>query len=85
MAVSTGTMPNRDYDPSDLESDILAVLKEGRDEDNPWGYANNKRLVDRTGVRRQYVQRALDNLVAAGWVEKPYRGLYRFTEDPRDD
>ena len=78
-------MPNRDYDPSDLESDILAVLKEGRDEGDPWGYANNKRLVDRTGVRRQYVQRALDNLVAAGWVQKPYRGLYRFAEDPRDE
>jgi DNA-binding MarR family transcriptional regulator len=85
MAVSRGTVPNREYDPSDLEADILAVLKEGRNEDEPWGYANPKRLVNRTDVRRQYVQRALDNLVAAGWIEKPDRGLYRFVEDPRDD
>jgi DNA-binding IclR family transcriptional regulator len=85
MAVSTGTVPNRDYDPNDLEADILAVLKEGRDEGKPWGYANPKRIVDRTGTRRQYVQRAFDNLVTAGWVEKPHRGLYRLEVDPRDD
>ena len=85
MAVSTGTVPNRDYDPSDLEVDILAVLKEGRDEGEPWGFANPKRFVERTGSRRQYIQRALDNLIAAGWIEKVNRGLYRFVEDPRDD
>ena len=84
MAVSTGTVPNRDYDPDDLEADIMAVLKEGREEGEPWGFANNKRLSNRTGVRRQYIQRALENLVAAGWVEKPNRGLYRYVEDPRD-
>ena len=84
MAISTGTVPNRNYEPSDLEADILAVLKEGRGEGEPWGYANPKRLVERTGTRRQYIQRALDNLIAAGWVEKPYRGLYRLVEDPRD-
>ena len=85
MAVSTGTVPNRDYDPSDLEVDILAVLKEGRDEGEPWGFANPKRFVERTGARRQYIQRALDNLIAAGWIEKVNRGLYRFVEDPRND
>jgi len=85
MAVSTANVVNREYDPGDLEEDILAVLKEGRDEGEPWGYANPKRLVDRLDVRRQYVSRALDSLMSAGWVEKPNRGLYRFVDDPREE
>lgn len=84
MAEPVATVVNRNYDPSDLEEEILGVLKEGRDEGEPWGYANPKRLVENTGERRQYISRGLDSLVSAGWVEKPYRGLYRFVEDPRE-
>lgn len=77
-------MVNESFEPNDRQEAILDVLKDGRDEGEPWGYANPKRLEEALDVRRQYVNRALQSLVDAGWVENVNRGLYRFVDDPRE-
>jgi predicted transcriptional regulator len=84
MSVPADKMVNEDFDPDERQEAILNVLKEGREEERPWGYANPKRLEERIDIRRQYINRALNGLVDAGWVEKVNRGLYRFVADPRD-
>lgn len=68
---------NENYRPSEREEKILAVLKEGR--------ANPTHLHERTDERRQYINRALNNLMNAGWVRRVTKGLYELVEDPRDD
>ena len=78
-------MVNEDFDPTDRQEKLLAVLTDGRDREEPWGYATVKRFTEETDLRKQYVSRAMDGLLGAGWVEKPYRGLYRFVDDPRKD
>jgi DNA-binding IclR family transcriptional regulator len=78
-------MVNESFEPDERQEAILEVLKEGREERTPWGYANPKRLSEETGERKQYINRALSGLVDAGWVEKVNRGLYKFVEDPRDE
>lgn len=78
-------MVNENFVPNDRQEAILDVLKDGRDTDRPWGYANPKRLEEHLGTRRQYINRALRGLVDAGWIEKVNRGLYRFVADPRED
>jgi predicted transcriptional regulator len=77
-------MVNEDFEPNDRQERILTVLKEGRKERDPWGYANPKRIEKELDIRRQYVNRELSGLVDAGWVEKVNRGLYRFVDDPRE-
>ena len=77
-------MVNEEFAPDDRQDAILDVLTEGRQEGNPWGYANPKRLEQRLEIRRQYINRALQGLVDAGWIEKVNRGLYRFVVDPRE-
>jgi len=77
-------MVNEDFDPDERQDSILEILKQGRDQEEPWGYANPKRLEQELDVRRQYVNRSLKSLVDAGWVEKVNRGLYRFVADPRE-
>lgn len=78
-------MVNANFKPTDRQEAILEILKEGREEGKPWGYANPKRLEERMDTRRQYINRDLKGLVDAGWVEKVNRGLYRFVSDPRED
>jgi DNA-binding IclR family transcriptional regulator len=78
-------MVNEDFAPDERQEQLLAVLKEGRDAGEPWGYATVKRFSEEADLRKQYVNRALEGLLGAGWVEKPYRGLYRFVNDPRED
>lgn len=75
---------NEDFEPDQRQEAILVVLKEGREAGEPWGYANPKRLEERLGERRQYINRALRGLIDAGWVERPNHGLYRFVGDPRE-
>jgi len=84
MAVTTDNVPNENYEPGDREETVLELLKDGREEDEPWGRVNPKYVTDRTGIRRQYVSRALGNLETAGWVEKVATGVYEFVADPRE-
>lgn len=76
-------MVNEDYEPGDNEEYILDVLKEGRDEGEPWGRANPLYLRERTGLNKQQVNYALNQLMAAGWVDKVTDGLYELVADPR--
>lgn len=76
-------MVNERFCPDERQEAILKILKQGRDKDQPWGYANPKRLEQELDTRRQYINRSLNGLVDAGWVEKVNRGLYRFVADPR--
>lgn len=78
-------MVNSDFEPDDRQESILEVFKKGRMDNQPWGYANPKRLEVELSIRRQYIYRALQGLVDAGWVKKENRGLYRFVDDPRED
>lgn len=78
-------MVNEEFEPDARQEAILEILKDGRADDRPWGYANPKRLEEQLETRRQYVNRALQGLVDAGWVEKVTRGLYRFNRDPREE
>lgn len=84
MTVTTDNMLNENYEPGDREETILELLKDGRDADEPWGRVNPKYVTDRTGIRRQYVSRALSTLETAGWVEKVATGLYELVDDPRE-
>lgn len=85
MSVVADEMVNEEFEPSERQEAILNVLKEGRHKGQPWGYANPKRLEERIDARKQYINRELQGLVNAGWIEKVNRGLYRFVEDPRDE
>jgi DNA-binding IclR family transcriptional regulator len=85
MAVTTDNVVNENYDPGDREEQILELLKEGRDDGEPWGRVNPKYVTEHTGIRRQYVSRALGNLETAGWVTKVATGLYELVADPRDE
>ena len=78
-------MVNEDYEPSDNEENILELLKEGRDSGDPWGRANPLYLRERTGLNKQQINYALNQLMAAGWVEKVTDGLYELVTDPREN
>jgi len=78
-------MVNRDFEPSERQEALLTVLVDGRSSGEPWGWATTKRFAEETDLRKQYVTRELEGLLGAGWVEKPYRGLYRYVNDPRED
>ncbi|GAA0218907.1 MarR family transcriptional regulator [Halobaculum roseum] len=78
-------MVNEGFKPDNRQEAILDILKDGREEGRPWGYANPKRMEEQLDIRRQYINRSLRGLVDAGWVEKVNRGLYRFVTDPREE
>jgi len=77
-------MVNEDYDPGENEEYVLAVLKEGRDQNEPWGRVNPLYIREQTDLNKQQVNYALNQLMAAGWVKKITDGLYEFAADPRD-
>lgn len=85
MAVSQTDVVNENYSPGEREEKILELLKEGREQNKPWGRVNPKFVSERTEIRRQYVNRALGSLEDAGWVKKLATGLYEFVDDPRED
>ena len=78
-------MVNEDFEPNERQERILSILKQGREESEPWGYANPKRIEKELDIRKQYINRELSGLIDAGWVKKANRGLYKFVEDPRED
>jgi len=76
-------MVNEDYDPTENEEAVLDTLTTGRDSGEPWGRANPKFLKQETGLNDQQVNYALNQLSAAGWVQKLTTGLWEFVDDPR--
>ena len=68
---------NADYEPTDDDEELLEVMK-----DEPCGRVTPFLLRERTGLSKQRVSNSLRQLVASGWVNKPYRGLYDLDEDP---
>jgi chromosome segregation ATPase len=58
-----------EYQPDEQEQQVLNVLREER-------RANPMLIRERTGLRKEYVSRALTGLAKAGVVEKVERGLY---------
>lgn len=83
MAV-TANMVNEDYEPSENDERILAVLKDGREEGEPWGRASPRYLVDETGSKKGNVEFSLRSLSDAGWIKRVSRGLYELVDDPRE-
>lgn len=62
-----------DSDFDDLHWEIIKCLREGR--------ATPGYLAEQTGESRQLVSNRLDDLVWAGIVEKPHRGLYELNPE----
>jgi len=77
-------MVNERYAPSDDEELVLGALKAGREEDQPWGRGNRVWISQETNLAKGAAEYALRNLLNAGWLRRPARGLYEFVEDPRE-
>lgn len=84
MSIAEQSVVNENYEPTEKDEQILAALKQGRDEGDPWGRANPRWLIDETGMEKSNVEFCLRSLRNAGWVRRPARGLYELVEDPRD-
>lgn len=69
-------MVNEQYTPSENEEDILDLLKDGR--------VTPHLIKEKTGLNDQQVNYALNQLMAAGWVQKVTTGLYELVVDPRE-
>jgi hypothetical protein len=84
---------NRDHQPSGAEEKVLNVFKHERQQTGE-SRMTPKLIRDRAAdielgdgdeePSKQYVNYALKQLTAAGWVEKESDGLYEFVEDPRE-
>ncbi|MCU4926469.1 MarR family transcriptional regulator [Halobacteria archaeon AArc-dxtr1] len=78
-------MVNRNYEPNDRERIVLELIKQGRENDEPWGRANPQFFREETNLEKGQVEYALRNLTAAGWIRRLNKGgLYEFVEDPRE-
>jgi len=81
MATAAMDRMNPDHDPSDHEEVVLSVLK-----NQPGGRANAMLLREEADeLSKQQINVALNQLQAAGWVEKVTRGLYDLVGDPREE
>lgn len=85
MSVAKQIVVNENYDPSEKDEQVLAALKQGRDEGKPWGRANPRWLIDETGMEKSNVEFSLRSLTNAGWIRRASRGLYELVDDPRDN
>ena len=85
MSVQTGKMVNENYEPSANDEKVLDALKDGRTDNQPWGRANPRHLIDETDMEKGNVEFSLRSLRDAGWIERVARGLYELNEDPRED
>ena len=77
-------MVNENYSPTEDEEEVLSVLKAGRDGGEPWGRANRVWISEQTGLNKGTAEYSIRNLLHAGWLRRPARGLYEFVEDPRE-
>lgn len=86
MAVAQSGEMNVD-DMTDVDREILDVLKQGRNSNKPWGIATKGRLVDETGRSRNSIYNRLTALRHAGCVELIHEGTreFKFVFDPRDE
>lgn len=71
-------MVNEDYEPNELDEQILQIAKEG-------GRVTPLLLRQKTGATKQTINNRLNQLTAAGWIKKITTGLYEYVEDPRDE
>ena len=76
---------NENHTPSPSEEQALEVLKDGRDEKQPWGRVNPMFLRETAGMKKSTAEYALRQLTTAGWIRKRADGLYEFVRDPRED
>jgi hypothetical protein len=76
-------MVNESYEPTEKDELVLDALKKGRSNDEPWGRANPRWLINETGLNKSNVEFCLRSLRDAGWIERVARGLYELSEDPR--
>ncbi len=77
-------MVNERYEPTENDELVLNALKQGRENNDPWGRANPRWLMDETDLEKGNVEFSLRSLRDAGWIKRVSRGLYEFVEDPRD-
>lgn len=77
---------NEDHEPSDAQDRVLVVFKQ-EIEDHGESRMTPQLIRERMAKEpsKQYVNYALSQLTAAGWVRKIVDGLYEFVEDPRDE
>ena len=66
----------------EIDENILRVLLEGRDTDDPWGRASPGMISDALDrdVSPEYVVNRLSLLNAAGHVRKRAKGVYEITD-----
>lgn len=74
-------MVNEEHEPTDDEEQILTILKDGRDRNEPWGYTTPLHLRTQNVASVDY---HLGQLATAGWIKRDVQGFYRFVEDPRE-
>jgi hypothetical protein len=67
-----------DYQPDEQEQQVLSVLRD-------YHTVNPMLIREETGLRKEYVSRALDGLQKAGVVEKVTRGLYQHIPEQDDE
>ena len=73
----SSVMVNANFEPDEDTEAVLGVLKREN--------ANPRFIMDETGLDKGRVEYCLRRLTDAGWIERRARGLYSFSEDPRDD
>ncbi len=78
-------MVNKQYEPNAREEVVLALFKEGREANQPWGRLNPLYVREHSELDKGQVEYALRNLSTAGWINQVNRGgLYEFVTDPRE-
>ena len=91
MATTQPMTVNEDHEPSAAEEQVLNIFKHERAEYQSSRMtpqlirkrAPDVQLGEGEELSKQYVNYALGQLTAAGWVDKIADGLYEFVDDPR--
>ena len=85
MSITNQQMVNENYDPTEKDELVLEALKQGREEEKPWGRANRVWISEQTGLNKGNAEFCIRSLRDAGWIRNVARGLYEFVEDPREE
>lgn len=73
------------HELKEIDSEIIGLLLEGRDEGRPWGRNTPSNLADELDVSRQWVTTRLQMMESADYVRNIGGGVYEFVQDPRED